>query len=60
MSVGEMATEVDELGQQLGDVDAANLRSRVTDAEDALEEITRQIEELAIRIDGLELPTAQE
>jgi hypothetical protein len=60
VSVGEMATEVDELGEQLGDVDAANLRSRVADAEDALEEITSRIEDLAIRIDELALPTAQE
>jgi uncharacterized protein YcnI len=59
VSVGEMGTTVDELDQQLGDVDAANLRSRVTDAEGALEEVATQLEELTARLDELEPPVEE-
>jgi hypothetical protein len=54
-----MGTTVDELDQQLGDVDAANLRSRVTDAEGALEEVATQLEELTARLDELEPPVEE-
>jgi uncharacterized protein YcnI len=60
VSVGDMASQVDEINEQLGDVDAANLRSRVSEAEEALEEIVSQVEELTSRIGELEPPTAQE
>jgi uncharacterized protein YcnI len=42
--VGALRTEFDELREQLGGVDAANLRSRVSDTEGSLEQIAERLE----------------
>jgi len=53
-SLDELVAEVEELRAQIGDVDAANLRSRVTDSESATEEIVQRLDRLAERISVLE------
>ena len=53
-SLDELATEVKDLQTQVGDVDAANLRSRVTDSESATDEMVKRLDRLAERISVLE------
>jgi uncharacterized protein YcnI len=60
VTVADLATQMDEITEQLGDVDAANLRSRVSENEDTLDDVATQIEDLMARIDELEPPIAQE
>lgn len=56
-TLDELVTEVEALRAQVGDVDAANLRSRVTDGESATDEIVRRLDRLAGRISVLEEAT---
>lgn len=53
-SLDALVAEVEELRSQMGDVDAGNLRSRVTDMESASEEIMKRLDRLAQRISDLE------
>lgn len=60
-SLDEVVVKVDELSSQLGDVDVANLRSRVGDAEDSLAEaedslaaMSSQLDEIVQRMETLE------
>jgi uncharacterized protein YcnI len=53
-SLDEVVGQVDELGSQLGDVDVANLRSRVSDAEDSQAEMSGQLDEILQRLEALE------
>ncbi len=56
-TLDELVTEVEELRTQIGDVDAANLRSRVTDGESATDEIAKRLDRLAERISAVEEAT---
>jgi len=53
-SLDALVAEVEALRTQVGDVDAANLRSRVTESESATEEIVKRLDRLAERISVLE------
>jgi uncharacterized coiled-coil protein SlyX len=53
-SLDELVTEVKDLQAQVGDVDAANLRSRVTDEEAAADEMMKRLDRLAERLSVLE------
>lgn len=53
-SLDEVVGQVDELSSQLGDVDVANLRSRVDDAEDSQAEMSGQLDEILQRLEELE------
>lgn len=53
-SLDEVVGQVDELSSQLGDVDVANLRSRVGDAEDSQAEMSGQLDEILQRLEALE------
>jgi len=53
-SLDELVTEVKDLQTQIGDVDAANLRSRVTDSESATDEMLKRLDRLAERLSVLE------
>jgi uncharacterized protein YcnI len=56
-TLDELVAEVEEIRTQIGDVDAANLRSRVTDSESATDEITKRLDRLAERISAVEEAT---
>jgi len=56
-TLDELVTEVEDLRAQIGDVDAANLRSRVTDSESAAAEALKRLDRLAQRISALEEAT---
>jgi uncharacterized protein YukE len=56
-TLDELVTEVEEIRTQIGDVDAANLRSRVTDGESATDEIAKRLDRLAERISVVEEAT---
>ena len=45
-AVAQLRSDVDELGTQLGSVDAANLRSRVSDAEQGLQNLLERLDDL--------------
>lgn len=49
-----LAAEVDELRSLLGGVDPVNLRSRVSDNEAVIEDVTGRLDEIAGRLDELE------
>jgi hypothetical protein len=53
-SLDELVTDVKDLRAQVGDVDAANLRSRVTDSESATDEMLKRLDRLAERLSALE------
>ncbi len=53
-SLDELVTEVKDLRTQIGDVDAANLRSRVTDSEATTDEMLKRLDRLAERLSVLE------
>ena len=53
-SVDDLMAEVDEIRTQIRDVDAVNLRSRVTDSESATEGLAKRLDRLAGRISDLE------
>jgi uncharacterized protein YcnI len=53
-SLAELVTEVKDLQAQVGDVDAANLRARVTDSESATAEMLKRLDRLAERLSVLE------
>jgi uncharacterized protein YcnI len=53
-SLDELVTEVKDLQAQVGDVDAANLRSRVTDDEAAADEMSKRLDKLTERLTVLE------
>jgi uncharacterized protein YcnI len=54
--IAEMSATLDGIDTRMGDVDAPNLRSRVTDLEAAMEDLTSQVDELSARLDALEAP----
>jgi uncharacterized protein YcnI len=53
-TVAELVTQVDELSERLADVNPTNLRARVTDAENGLEQLVGRVSRLAGRIEALE------
>lgn len=53
-AVAELSLTVEELGARLGDVDAPNLRSRVSELESSLEDIASTLEDLDGRLSDLE------
>lgn len=53
-SLDGLVTDVKDLRAQVGDVDAANLRSRVTDSESATDEMIKRLDRLAERLSVLE------
>ena len=53
-AVDELVAEVDELRTQIRDVDAVNLRSRVSDSESATQDLAKRLDRLAGRISALE------
>lgn len=54
--IAEMSVSLEDIETRMGDVDAPNVRSRVTDLETALEDLTTQLEEVTERLDALETP----
>jgi hypothetical protein len=53
-SLDELVAQVEDLRTQVGDVDAANLRSRVTDSESIADEMLKRLDRLAERLSVLE------
>lgn len=53
-AVAELSLIVEELGARLGDVDAPNLRSRVSELESSLEDIASTLKDLDGRLSDLE------
>jgi hypothetical protein len=53
-AVAELSLMVEEMGLRLGDVDAPNLRSRVSELESSLQDIASTLEDLDARLDALE------
>jgi uncharacterized protein YcnI len=50
----ELSAQIDELGAQVGSVDLPNLRSRVSDAEDAIMELESSVDDLDQRLEAVE------
>lgn len=53
-SVAQMQAQIDALSAQVGNVDVPNLRSRVSDAEDAVQELETRIDDLDTRLNAVE------
>jgi hypothetical protein len=53
-TVAELSLMVEELGLRLGDVDAPNFRSRVSELESSLQDIASTLEDLDARLDAIE------
>lgn len=52
-SMVQLRSDFDELREQLGGVDAANLRSRVRDTEDAVQDVLERMDDVEERLDEL-------
>ena len=52
--IGELDTRVEELSERMGDVNAPNLRSRVSDVEETLQQIGNRLDGFVERLDALE------
>ena len=59
-TVDGMVSDIDEIGTLLGDVNPTNLRSRVSEAEGTLQEVSERLDQLVERIDGLEEASSEE
>ena len=59
-TVDGMASDIDEIGTLLGDVNPTNLRSRVSEAEGTLQEVSERLDQLVERMDGLEEASSED
>jgi periplasmic copper chaperone A len=57
-AVAELRLTVDEMGLRLGDVDAPNLRSRVSELESSLQDMASTLDDLDGRLDAIEEGTS--
>ncbi len=53
-AVAQMQAEIEELADQIGSVDAPNLRSRVSDSEDAVQDFDSRLKDLENQLQSLE------